>query len=77
MDRALENERITRGMSLQRVGKVGGSSRSDTDGHDPDRVDRTRMDTIRLDYVRLRETEKKSKRMIRVMSLQRNRKRLL
>ena len=26
---------ITTVMSLQRVGKVGGSSRSDTDGHDP------------------------------------------
>ena len=35
MARDLENKRITRVMSLQRVGKVGGSSRSDTDGHDP------------------------------------------
>ena len=34
MARDLENKRITRVMSLQRVGKVGGSSRSETDGHD-------------------------------------------
>ena len=33
MARDLENKRITRVMSLQRVGKVGGSSRWDTDGH--------------------------------------------
>ena len=35
MARDLENKRITRVMSLQRVGKVGGSSRSETDGHEP------------------------------------------
>ena len=35
MARDLENKRITRVMSLQRVGKVGRSSRSDADGHDP------------------------------------------
>ena len=35
MARDLENKRITRVMSLERVGKVGGSSRSDTDRHDP------------------------------------------
>ena len=35
MARDLENKRITRVMSLERVRKVGGSSRSDTDGHDP------------------------------------------
>ena len=35
MARDLETKRITRVMSLQRVGKVGGSSRSDTNGHDP------------------------------------------
>ena len=34
MARDLEIKRITRVASLQRVGKVGGSSRSDTDGHD-------------------------------------------
>ena len=35
MAKNLENKRIIRVMSLQSVGKVGGSSRSDTDGHDP------------------------------------------
>ena len=35
MARDLENKRIIRVMSLQRVGKVDGSSRSETDGHDP------------------------------------------
>ena len=35
MARDLANKRITRVMPLERVGKVGGSSRSDTDGHDP------------------------------------------
>ena len=35
MARDLGNKRITRVMSLERVGKVGGSSRSDTDGRDP------------------------------------------
>ena len=38
MARDLENKRITRVMSLHRVGKVGGSSRSDTDGHDPSAI---------------------------------------
>ena len=66
MARNLENKRITRVMSLQRVGKVGGSSRSDTDGNDPS--------PILPDCER---QKKKSKRMIRVMSLQRIRTRLL
>ena len=35
MARDLENKRIIRVMFLERVGKVGGSSRSDTDGHHP------------------------------------------
>lgn len=35
MARDLEKKRITRVMSLQRVGKVRGSSRWDTDGHHP------------------------------------------
>ena len=35
MARDLENKDINRVMSLERVGKVGGSSRSDTDGHEP------------------------------------------
>ena len=43
MARDLENKRITRVMSLQRVGKVGGSSRSDTDGHDPSLRTPTRL----------------------------------
>ena len=38
MARDLENKRITGVMSLQRVGKVGGSSRSDTDGPDPSAI---------------------------------------
>ena len=38
MARDLENKRITRVMSLQRAGKVGGSSRSDTDGPDPSAI---------------------------------------
>ena len=56
----LENKHITRVMSLQRVGKVGKSNRSDTDGHEPS--------AIVSDCER---QKKKSKRMIRVMSLQR------
>ena len=43
MARDLESKRITRVMSLQRVGKVGGSSRSDTDGHDPSLRTPTRL----------------------------------
>ena len=43
MARDLENKRITRVMSLQRVGKVGGSSQSDTDGHDPSLRTPTRL----------------------------------
>ena len=43
MARDLENKRITRVMSLQRVGKVGGSSRSETDGHDPSLQTPTRL----------------------------------
>ena len=43
MARDLENKRITRVMSLQRVGKVGGSSWSDTDGHDPSLQTPTRL----------------------------------
>ena len=35
MARDLKKKRIIRVMSLQRVEKVGRSSRSDTDGHDP------------------------------------------
>ena len=38
MARDLENRRIYRIMSLQRVGKVGGLSRSDTDGPDPSAI---------------------------------------
>ena len=96
MARDLENKRITRVMSLQRVGKVGGSSRSDTDGHDPSLRIPTRLagspmakdlENKRIyrimsaegrksrrighgwtrsvcDCVRLRETTKKTKRMI-------------
>ena len=52
MARDLENKRITRVMSLERVGKVGGSSRSDTDGPDPSAI------------VSDCERQKKSKRMI-------------
>ena len=43
MARDLENKRITRVMSLERVGKAGGSSRSDTDGHDPSLRTPTRL----------------------------------
>ena len=38
MARDLENKRITRVMPLERVGKVGGSSRSDTDEPDPSAI---------------------------------------
>ena len=43
MARDLENKPITRVMSLQRVGKFGESSRSDTDGHDPSLRTPTRL----------------------------------
>ena len=43
MARDLENKRITRVMSSQRVGKVGGSSRSETDGRDPSLRTPTRL----------------------------------
>ena len=43
MARDLENKRITRVMSWQRVRKVGGSSRSETDGHDPSLRTPTRL----------------------------------
>ena len=43
MARDLENKRITRVMSLHRVRKVGGSSRPDTDGHDPSLRTPTRL----------------------------------
>ena len=43
MARDLENKRITRVISLQRVGKVGGSSQSDMDGHDPSLRTPTRL----------------------------------
>ena len=43
MARDSENKHITRVMSLQRVGKVGGLSRSDTDEHDPSLRTPTRL----------------------------------
>ena len=43
MARDLEKKRITILLSLQRVGKVGGSSRSDTDGHHPSLPTPTRL----------------------------------
>ena len=62
MARDLENKCITRVMSLQRVGKVGGSSGSDTDGHNlslrtPTRLARSPM---------ARDLE--NKRIYRIMS---------
>ena len=65
MARDLENKRITRVMSLQRVGRVGGSSRSDTDGHDPCLRTPTRLAGSPM----ARDLE--NKRITRVMSLQR------
>ena len=65
MARDLENKRITRVMSLQRVGKVGRSSRSDTDGHDPSLRTPTRLAGSAI----ARDLE--NKRITRVMSLQR------
>ena len=64
MARDLENKRITRVMSLQRVGKVGGSRRSDTDGHDPSL--RTPSRLAGSPMARVLE----NKRITRVMSLQ-------
>ena len=61
--RDLENKRITRVMSLQRVGKVGGSSRSDTDGHDPSLRTPTRLAGSQM----ARDLE--NKRITRIMSL--------
>ena len=61
----LENKRITRVMSLERVGKVGGSSRSDTDGHDPSLRTPTRLAGSPM----ARDLE--NKLITRVMSLQR------
>ena len=52
-------------MSLQRVGKVGGSSRSDTDGHDPS----LRIPTRLAGGPIARDLE--NKRITTVMSLQR------
>ena len=65
MARDLEKIRITRVMSLQRVGKVGGSSRSDTDGHYPSSRTSTRLAGSPM----ARDLE--NKRITRVMSLQR------
>ena len=65
MVRDLENKRITRVMSLQRVGKVGGSSRSETDGHDPS----LRTPTQLAGSPMARDLE--NKRNTRVMSLER------
>ena len=65
MARDLENKRITRVMSLQREGKVGGSSRSDTDGHEPSLRTPTRLAGSPI------ARDLKSKRITRVMSLQR------
>ena len=52
-------------MSLQRIGKVGGSSRSDMDGHDPSLRTPTRL----VGSPMARDLE--NKRITRVMSLQR------
>ena len=52
-------------MSLQRVGKVGGSSRSDTDGHDPSLRTPTRQARSPM------ATDLENKRITRVISLER------
>ena len=65
MAKDLEKKRITRVMSLQRVGEVGGSSRSDTDGNHPSLQTPTRLAGIPM----ARDLEKKG--ITRVMSLQR------
>ena len=59
MARDLQNKRINRIFSLQRVGKVDGSSQSGTDEHDPSAI---------------KKKKKERKRMFRVMSLQRIRR---
>ena len=69
MARDLENKRITRVMSLQRVGKVGGSSRSDTDGHDPS----LRIPTRLAGSLMARDLE--NKRIYRIMSAEGRRSR--
>ena len=65
MARDLENKRITTVMSLERVGKVGGSSRSDTDGDDPSLRTPTRLAGSPM----ARDLE--NKRITRVISLER------
>ena len=65
MAKNLENKRIIRVMSLQSEGKVGGSSRSDTDGHDPS----LRIPTRLAGSPMARDLE--NKHVTRVMSLQR------
>ena len=65
MARDLENKRITRVMSQQRVGKVGGSSRSETDGHDPSLRTPSRLAGNPM------ARDLKNKRITRVMPLQR------
>ena len=65
MARDLKNKRIARVMSLQRVGKVGGTSRSETDGHDPCLRTPTRL----AGSLMARDLE--NKHITRVMSLQR------
>ena len=62
MARDLENIRITRVMSLERVGKGGGSSRPDTDGHDPS----LRIPTRPAGSPMARDLE--NKRIYRIMS---------
>ena len=65
MVRDLENKRNTRVMSLERVGKVGGSTRSETDGHNLS----LRTPTQLAGSPMARDLE--NKRITRVMSLQR------
>ena len=65
MARDLKNKRITRVMPLQRVGKVGGSSRSETDGRDPSLQTPTRLAGSPM------ARDLKNKRITRVMPLQR------
>ena len=65
MARDLQNKRITRVMSLERVGKVGRSSRSDTDGHDPSLRTLTRLAGSPM------ARDLQNKRITRVMSLER------
>ena len=63
--RNLQNKRINRTLSLQGVGKVGGSSRSDTDGHDPSLRTPTRLAGNSL------ARDLQNKRLNRILSLQR------